>query len=324
MTESEIVEAIRREFDVVRVPGTLTDFELSDQFRSQHNRSDGIREAHVRDALRGDVAIDRYDAKDLNFLIALARADRPVPHRLLVTGLELSRHRIQLVHGWRLFGPSPQDPTQALAHLIARYGLPVEAGDRLALFFARATLPGRTPIGGLELVDSWTINMVMRTLPSSTEYRWVFAIRDHEYVRDERSARKRAETIPSDELPSRLAERLSDDALVLRGGQMHPSDLVKAATVCRERFGYFAVSVWAAEVAGVHELTSLVSLPHAQVRWATAGRLRDAGLELRRTGGPFHYSLVVPDVTVRTLAGIADLFSPPVANPHPRLRAGGA
>jgi hypothetical protein len=53
-----------------------------------------------------------------------------------------------------------------------------------------------------------------------------------------------------------------------------------------------------------------------EVRLARCGELRRAGFEVAATfSNPLHFSVVLPDVTPSTFAGLRSCFAEPVANP---------
>src|SRR3954471_14235735 len=98
-----------------------------------------------------------------------------------------------------------------------------------------------------------------------------------------------------------LGEALRDDQYVVRGGARFSLGVIqKSAESARKRFGVPGISVrFAAEVdeAG-DELLAAVCLPHGTVRVAVVGALRQAGYDVRQTGGVRHATLIFADTPV--------------------------
>lgn len=113
-------------------------------------------------------------------------------------------------------------------------------------------------------------------------------------------------------------ERLSDDALVVRGGLMLLSDLERAAEVCQASLGFPGISVYAADGLGLAELVMATPLAHSQLRWSRAGRLRAAGFALEPTRSWPHYTLRLTDASPAELRRVEQTFSPPEPNPRHR------
>jgi hypothetical protein len=105
-----------------------------------------------------------------------------------------------------------------------------------------------------------------------------------------------------------MAERIPDEALVVRGGRNQPADLLRG--IGTHPSGVTGVSVECAEETTVEELAS--AIPHGQVGVTTAGAIRAAGGEVVRTSGrsPHHATLIglSPEEASR-------LLTPTVANP---------
>jgi hypothetical protein len=105
-----------------------------------------------------------------------------------------------------------------------------------------------------------------------------------------------------------VAERIPDDALVVRGGRNLPAD-IKRGTATHPS-GITGASVECAEGVSVVDLAT--ALPHSQVGVTTVGAIRAAGGDVVRTSGrsPHHATLtgLSPEVA-------SDLFNPTIPNP---------
>jgi hypothetical protein len=99
-----------------------------------------------------------------------------------------------------------------------------------------------------------------------------------------------------------VAERIPDDALVVRGGRNQPEDLRRG--IQTHPSGVTGASVECAEGLSVQELTA--AIPHGQVGVTTVGAIRAAGGDVVRTTGrsPHHATIVglSPDEASRLLA----------------------
>lgn len=86
-----------------------------------------------------------------------------------------------------------------------------------------------------------------------------------------------------------MAERLPDDALVIRGGRNLPADLRRGTRT--HPSGITGVSVECAEGMSIEELAT--DLPHGQIGVTTVGAIRAAGGDVVRTSGrsPQHATL---------------------------------
>lgn len=108
-----------------------------------------------------------------------------------------------------------------------------------------------------------------------------------------------------------MAERIPDEALVVRGGRNHPDDLRRGMGI--HPSGVAGVSVECAEGLSVEELAA--AIPHGQVGVTTVGAIRAAGGDVVRTSGrSSHHATVVglsPEETSR-------LLTPTRANPAKR------
>ncbi len=105
-----------------------------------------------------------------------------------------------------------------------------------------------------------------------------------------------------------MAERIPDDALVVRGGRNSPADFRRGTGT--HPSGVTGVSVECAAGASIDELAA--AIPHNQIGVTTAGVIRAAGGDVLRTSGrsPHHATLV------RLSPGKASrLFNPTRPNP---------
>jgi hypothetical protein len=105
-----------------------------------------------------------------------------------------------------------------------------------------------------------------------------------------------------------LAERIPDEALVVRGGRNYPADLQRGTQT--HPSGVTGVSVECAEGLSLAELGA--AIPHGQVGVTTVGVIRALGGDVLRTSGrsPHHATVVglSPEEASR-------LLTPTVANP---------
>jgi hypothetical protein len=105
-----------------------------------------------------------------------------------------------------------------------------------------------------------------------------------------------------------VAERIPDEALVVRGGRNQPADLRRGITV--HPSGVTGASVECADGVGVEDLAA--ALPHGQLGVTTVGAIRAAGGDVVRTSGrsPHHATLVglTPEQASR-------LLTPTIPNP---------
>lgn len=87
-----------------------------------------------------------------------------------------------------------------------------------------------------------------------------------------------------------MAERIPDEALVVRGGRNLPGDLRRGTQM--HPSGVTGASVECAEGLPVEELAA--TLPHRQVGVTTVGAIRAAGGDVVRTSGrsPHHATIV--------------------------------
>ncbi len=105
-----------------------------------------------------------------------------------------------------------------------------------------------------------------------------------------------------------MAERIPDEALVVRGGRNQPEDLRRGTRT--HPSGVTGASVECGEGLSVEELAA--TIPHGQVGVTTVGAVRAAGGDVVRTSGrsPHHATLtgLSPEEASR-------LLTPTVANP---------
>ena len=105
-----------------------------------------------------------------------------------------------------------------------------------------------------------------------------------------------------------MAERIPDEALVVRGGRNQPQDLQRGTAT--HPSGVTGVSVECEAGRSVEELAA--ALPHGQIGVTTVGEVRSAGGDVIRTSGrsPYHATLVG-----LSPGDASRLFTPTVANP---------
>ncbi|MEC4812152.1 MAG: flavoredoxin [Scytonema sp. PMC 1069.18] len=103
-------------------------------------------------------------------------------------------------------------------------------------------------------------------------------------------------------------EKISDEALVVRGGRNRPED-VKRGTGTHPS-GVTGISVECAVGLSVNELASII--PHRQVGVTTVGEVRKVGGDVVRTSGrsPYHATL-----TGLTPEQVSYLLTPTIPNP---------
>jgi hypothetical protein len=107
------------------------------------------------------------------------------------------------------------------------------------------------------------------------------------------------------------------DVVVVRGGEMHPNVIRRAATRAFEETGMYGVSVFLCLDHDVPELCR--SVPdlsrYGRVRTSSADALRSDGFALLSTGRRPHFTVVLPDVEDATLTRLDHCFGPTVRNP---------
>ncbi len=131
--------------------------------------------------------------------------------------------------------------------------------------------------------------------------------------------------------------RLSDDAIVVRGGSTTDPDAVlsKVQDAIEDGDGP-VLSVYCAELADRDKSAAVLAacvggdLPHSQVLVTTAGQLRAAGFELRADNevdppSCHHDVLFGNDPTLETVGAFIACFDGPIPNPTGgKRRRGGA
>lgn len=87
-----------------------------------------------------------------------------------------------------------------------------------------------------------------------------------------------------------MADEISDDALVVRGGRNQPEDLRRGTRT--HPSGVTGISVECAEGLSVEELAA--AIPHGRLGVTTVGAIRAAGGDVARTSGrsPNHATLI--------------------------------
>ena len=106
----------------------------------------------------------------------------------------------------------------------------------------------------------------------------------------------------------KITNRISDEALVVRGGRNQPQDIQRGTGT--HPAGITGVSVESAEGLPIVELAK--AIPHKQVGVTTAAAIRKAGGDVIRTTGrsPYHATL-----TGLTPEEASRLLTPTVSNP---------
>lgn len=107
-------------------------------------------------------------------------------------------------------------------------------------------------------------------------------------------------------------ERISDKAVVVRGGRNRPEDIRRG--IGTHPSGVAGISVECGEGVSVQELSA--SIPHGQIGVTTVGAVREAGGDVIRTSGRsrYHATLtgLIPDE-------ISLLLTPTTSNPSKQL-----
>ena len=103
-------------------------------------------------------------------------------------------------------------------------------------------------------------------------------------------------------------ERISDEALVIRGGRNRPEDIRRGTAT--HPSGVTGISVECAVGLSVGELAR--AIPHSQIGITTVGEVRNLGGDAIRTSGrsPTHATL-----TSLTPEQISSLLTPTIPNP---------
>jgi hypothetical protein len=113
-------------------------------------------------------------------------------------------------------------------------------------------------------------------------------------------------------------DRLSDDALVVRGGLLTPEKVQQAAG--EEPDGTWGLSVQSAPGMSIRDLVREGSIPHSKVSVSSVGRIRSlgTGFDVKKTDGVGnHGTLVIPSrpVTQEDASAVASAFDDPIINP---------
>jgi len=88
-------------------------------------------------------------------------------------------------------------------------------------------------------------------------------------------------------------EKFPDEALVVRGGRCLPGSLQSGTSEHFKVPGVTGFSVQCEPGATVAELARAGQFPHGSVGVTSVGRIRELGLEVRRTPGLGHHATVV-------------------------------
>ena len=117
--------------------------------------------------------------------------------------------------------------------------------------------------------------------------------------------------------------RVPDEAIVVRGGTLGDQQAAADSAEDAElHIGVYGLSVECFCVASVDEALRATRRPHPQVRLSTAGRIRDAGLEVIPTGGSPHGTLCLPKpLDAPAWARVQAVFDPPMPNLYATRRA---
>src|SRR5919197_3832410 len=104
-----------------------------------------------------------------------------------------------------------------------------------------------------------------------------------------------------------MAEKIPDEALVVRGGRNQPADILRGTGT--HPSGVTGVSVECALGMSVAELAA--AIPHGQIGVTTVGAVRQAGGDVVRTTGrsPYHATL-----TGLTPEQVSRLLTPTIPN----------
>jgi hypothetical protein len=105
-----------------------------------------------------------------------------------------------------------------------------------------------------------------------------------------------------------VAERIPDEALVVRGGRNQPDDLRRGTQT--HPSGVTGASVECAEELSVEELAAMI--PHGQIGVTTVGAIRAAGGDVVRTSGRSSHHATMVGLSPEEASC---LLTPTVANP---------
>jgi len=110
-----------------------------------------------------------------------------------------------------------------------------------------------------------------------------------------------------------MAERIPDEALVVRGGRNQPADLVRATGI--HPSGVTGVSVVCAARVSLEDLAAAV--PHGQIGVTTVGAIRAAGGDVLRTSGRTEHHATLTGLSPEAASR---LLTPTIANPARKQR----
>jgi hypothetical protein len=120
------------------------------------------------------------------------------------------------------------------------------------------------------------------------------------------------------------ASNIPDEAVVVRGGALAPSQLQQAAGVTARRLGRAGISAWYGD--GVMFEAIVRNVPKLQeftyIHWTTAQRIRGAGFGITATPPINHCTIWIPmdwyvsDDGSSWTSALAAAFSHPTPNPH--------
>jgi hypothetical protein len=115
-------------------------------------------------------------------------------------------------------------------------------------------------------------------------------------------------------------ERLDDDAIVVRGGELGLKDVREQANDEYESSGTFSISVAGGETGWtLEQVAKAARRPNRQIRKTTAGRLRQGGFDVAPPQGERkHVNLILAEqrtLTDEDWATLSELFD--VAEPNP-------
>jgi len=115
-----------------------------------------------------------------------------------------------------------------------------------------------------------------------------------------------------------VAERLPDEAVVIRGGPSTADSMAKRARKhknSRRGRGY-AISCSCLVGRTADEIAVISGLPHDKLREATVGEIRAAGYRIARQGkDPWHVQVRPPDPAVNDWRGLDKVFGQQRPNP---------
>lgn len=107
-----------------------------------------------------------------------------------------------------------------------------------------------------------------------------------------------------------------DQAIAVRGGFLRFPDLRRSAERCRERYGYYGLSVFAETDVTLEQLATAANLRHGHIARTTVALLREARFDVFRTGRRPHATVILGDIVDEdTIRRFVDAFSPPEPNP---------